>query len=67
MAEKFQSSENSGTGRSSSKVWLIVVIVVVVCCLCAACLAAGWWLYENGDQLLEQFQDWSAFSPFFLT
>jgi hypothetical protein len=66
MAENMQASGNPETGGSSSKVWLIVVVVVVICCLCAACLGAGYWLWENGDELFEQFEDWSRILPYFL-
>ena len=41
--------------KSSSRWIIIVIVVVVVCCLCAALVGAGWWLWENGDELLE---DW---------
>ena len=49
-------------GKGSSKVWLIVLVVVVVlCCVLIACGGVGYWLWENGDEL---FQDWLAIFSF---
>jgi hypothetical protein len=37
-----------------SRTWLIILIVVLVlCCLCAAVGGGAWWLWKNGDQLLD--------------
>lgn len=39
-----------------SKTWLVVLIVVlVVCCVCVVAAAGGYWLWNNGDRLLESF------------
>jgi len=59
MAGTFQTPIEPETKKSSSKVWLIVLIIVVLCCLLVACGFAGYWLWENGDRLI---QDWFAFS-----
>jgi hypothetical protein len=62
MSDTIQPPVNSQGRGSSSKVWLIVVIVaVVLCCVIIACGGAGYWLWENGDEL---FQDWLAIFPF---
>jgi hypothetical protein len=58
MAETMQSPMDSQGRGSSSRVWLIVLVVVLVlCCVVIACGGAGYWLWENGDKLLE---DWLA-------
>jgi hypothetical protein len=62
MADTIQPPVDSQGRGTSSRVWLIVLIVVVVlCCLIIACGAAGYWLWENGDEL---FQDWLAILSF---
>jgi flagellar basal body-associated protein FliL len=46
--------------KKSSKTWLIILIVVLVlCCCCAVVGGLGYYLYNNGDALM---QDWSALS-----
>lgn len=40
--------------KKSSKTWIIILIVVLVlCCLCTCLGYAGYWLYNNGDALME--------------
>jgi hypothetical protein len=59
MAETIRSPMESEGQGSSSKVWLIVlVIVLVLCCVVVACGAGGYWLWENGDRLIEDLDDW---------
>jgi hypothetical protein len=41
-----------------SKLWIVVVIGAVLFCGCVFCAAAAYWLWTNGDRLLEG-------SPFF--
>lgn len=33
---------------------IIVVVVLLVLCCCCAALGAGYWLWNNGDNLLKQ-------------
>jgi hypothetical protein len=41
---------------SSSRTWLIVGgVVIILCCVCAVCGGVGYWLWENGDRLLEEY------------
>jgi hypothetical protein len=49
-------TESVGTveKEKNNKVWLIVIVVLVVICCCFAVGAYGvWWLWNNGDQLLD--------------
>ncbi len=46
--------------KKSNKTLLIVLAVVVLLILCCCCAGAGVWLWNNGDQLLQQFS--SVFS-----
>jgi len=65
MAETIQTPMGDEGQGSSSKVWLIVLVVVLVlCCVVVACGAGGYWLWENGDQLLEELEDWLALFAF---
>ena len=62
MSETIQSPMDNQGGGKSSKVWLIVVIVVVVlCCAVIACGGLAYYLYQNGDEI---FQDWLAIFPY---
>ena len=61
MAETVQAIPESEGQASSSKRWIIVVVILVVlCCLLAVCAGAAWWLWTYGDELLNDFTDWSA-------
>lgn len=40
-------------GKPSRKVLWIVLGVLLVCCVCGGAGAALWWLWNNGDQLLQ--------------
>jgi hypothetical protein len=60
MAETVRGVPESEGNASSSKPWIIIVVVLVVlCCLMLVCGAAGWWLWENGDQLIDDYFSWS--------
>ena len=54
MAEEFGTPITPEEGKSKSRVWIIVVVIVVVllCCCCFSALGVSW-LWNNGDQLLE--------------
>jgi len=42
--------------KKSSKTWIIVLVVaIVLCCLCS-CAAAGIYLWNNGDQIMNEMQ-----------
>lgn len=42
--------------KKSSKTWIIVLVVVLVlCCLCT-CVSAGIYLWNNGDQIMNEMQ-----------
>ena len=38
--------------KKNNTVLYIVIAVVVLCCCCAAAIGA-WWLWNNGDRLLQ--------------
>ena len=65
MSETVQGiPESEGKGSSSKKWIIVVVIVVVLCCVVVMCGGALWWLYTNGDSLLNDLTDLSALSSF---
>lgn len=42
--------------KKSNKTWIIVLVVVLVlCCLCT-CVAIAAYLYNNGDQIMNEIQ-----------
>jgi flagellar basal body-associated protein FliL len=42
------------TQPKKSRTWLVVLIIVLVlCCLCAVVGGGIWWLWNNGDSLLD--------------
>jgi hypothetical protein len=42
--------------KKSSKTWIIVLVVVIaLCCLCS-CLGVGLYLWNNGDQIMNEIQ-----------
>ena len=40
-------------GKSSKKVVWIVLGLLVLLCVCGTIGAGAWWLWNNGDQLME--------------
>jgi hypothetical protein len=45
-----------GGAKKSNKTWIIVVVVLLVlCCLCS-CAAIGVYLWNNGDQIMNEMQ-----------
>jgi hypothetical protein len=42
--------------RRSNTTLVVVIIILLLLCCCCALLAAGYWLWINGDMLLEQMQ-----------
>ncbi len=47
--------------KKSSNTWLIVVIVLVVLCCCCVGLGAAYWLWNNGDKLIQNLGPTSLF------
>lgn len=45
--------------KSNRTIWIVVIVAVVLLCCCCVVLA-GVWLYNNGDQILQQY---GAFVP----
>jgi hypothetical protein len=59
MAETVKATPDTEVQGSSSKTWLIVLVVaLVLCCVVVVCGGAGYWLWENGDRLIEDIQEW---------
>jgi hypothetical protein len=54
MAEEFGDPIAPEEGQSKNYLWIIIAVVVVVllCCCCFTAIG-GKWLWDNGDQLLE--------------
>ena len=54
MAEEFGTPIAPEEGQSKNRIWIIVVVIVIVllCCCCFTALG-GNWLWNNGDQLIE--------------
>lgn len=40
--------------KSNRTIWIIVIVAVLLLCCCCL-VVAGIWLYNNGDQFIEQF------------
>jgi hypothetical protein len=40
------------TPKKNNTVLIVVIVVVVLCCCCAVFGGAGWYLWNNGDALL---------------
>ena len=42
--------------KKSSKTWIIVLVVIIaLCCLCS-CIGTGLYLWNNGDQIMNELQ-----------
>ncbi len=46
--------------QSNSRTIIIVVVVVLVLCCCCSLAGLGYWLYNNGDELIRQMNSISA-------
>ncbi len=44
---------SNAPNRQRSTIIIVVVVLLVLCCCCAA-IGAGVWLWNNGDQLMQQ-------------
>ena len=52
---------NEPEKKNNKIIWIIVaVIAVILLCCCLVVVLGGAWLWNNGDQL---FEDWSALNP----
>jgi len=40
--------------QSNSRTIIIIVVVVLLLCCCCALAGAGYWLYNNGDQIMRE-------------
>ena len=40
-------------GPKKNNTMIIIVVIVVVLCLCCVALGGGYWLWNNGDRLLQ--------------
>ena len=56
MAADFNPISTPEETQSKSKIWIIlaVVLVVLLCCCCFVAFGGGW-LWNNGDQLIEEY------------
>lgn len=41
------------TNKNNTILIIAIVVIVVLCCCCVA-VAGGYWLWNNGDKLLQQ-------------
>jgi hypothetical protein len=55
MAEEFDSVAAPEEDNKTRWIIIVVVILILLCCCCCIAGFGGNWLWENGDQLLE---DW---------
>ena len=55
MAKEFDPIIAPEEGQSKSRIWIIVAVVVVIllCCCCFTAIG-GNWLWNNGDQLIDE-------------
>ena len=44
----------------SNRTIIIVIVVVLVLCCCCAAAGLGYWLWQNGDELMRQINQSSA-------
>jgi hypothetical protein len=52
---------NEPEKKDNKVIWIIVaVIAVILLCCCLVIVLGGAWLWNNGDQLIE---DWSTLNP----
>jgi hypothetical protein len=50
--------------KKSRNTWVIVLVVaVVLCCLCS-CIGIGYWMWSNGDSLMQQLQQGALIQSF---
>jgi len=42
--------------KKSNKTLIIILVIVAVLLLCCCCGAIGWFLWNNGDQIIEQLE-----------
>ena len=58
MSDRFSLPNNptepSTPKKSNSTTIIIVVVAVVLCCCCVVVVGGGYWLWSNGDSILEQ-------------
>lgn len=40
--------------KSNTVLIIVIVVLIVLCCCCVFAGGIGWWLWNNGDALLEQ-------------
>jgi flagellar basal body-associated protein FliL len=38
--------------QSNTTLIIIIIVVILLCCCCAVIALGAWWLWVNGDQLL---------------
>ncbi len=55
MAEDFDPVITPEDGQAKSRTWVIVAVIVVIllCCCCFSAMGVSW-LWNNGDQLINE-------------
>lgn len=61
MDDNFEMPASEGTStppekKKNTTLIIVVVVLLVLCCCCALIAGGGYWLWVNGDALLEQFE-----------
>ena len=54
MVEEYSPVNEAPEEKNNKKLWIILsIFLVLLCCLCLAVVGAAWWLWDNGDSLLD--------------
>ena len=55
MTNQMGTPDSGGQSKPRNNTVIIIVVVVVLLCCCCAAAAAGYYLWTNGDALIQQF------------
>ena len=54
MVKEFTPVNDVPEEKKNKKLWIILgVVLILLCCLCLVIGGAVWWLWDNGDRLLD--------------
>lgn len=45
--------------KNNTTLIIVIVVLVILCCCCVVVGGFGWWLWTNGDAILEQMESMS--------
>lgn len=62
MTDAYGTPAPPADNRQRNMIIGVVVGLLVLCCLCTT-LAGGWWLWNNGDVLIDALEEMGAIAP----